>query len=78
MSESAVETLDKNSPSGLLESALAGVIFSTSDKYFSAELLSPDLIADIRSLSKVSKLLPLLDELPDVDKDAEVDVDDDN
>ena len=63
LSESAVETLDRNSPSGLLASAFEGCICSTCARYFSAELVSPDLIADIRLVSALSNAFPLLDEL---------------
>lgn len=52
--ESAEETLVRNSPSGLLESALAGVSFSTSARYFSASLVLPDLIDDMRPERAVS------------------------
>jgi len=62
---SAVETLERNSPSGLLESVLEEESFSTSARYFFASVLSPDLIDDIRLVSALSKLLwlRLLEEL---------------
>jgi hypothetical protein len=57
----ALETLDRNSPSGLLESALDGVIFSTSDRYFSASVLLPDWMAEIKLFSALSNAFPVLD-----------------
>lgn len=62
LSESAVETLERNSPNGLLESALAGVSSSTSARYFSAEVVSPDLIAEMRLERALSKGFWLLEE----------------
>jgi hypothetical protein len=53
--ESAVETLERNSPSGLLESAFEGASFSTSARYFLASVVSPDLMEDIRLVSALSK-----------------------
>jgi hypothetical protein len=53
--ERAVETLERNSPSGLLESAFEGDSFSTSARYFLASVVSPDLIEDIRPDNAVSK-----------------------
>lgn len=60
LSESAVETLDRNSLIGLLESVFEGDSFSTSVRYFFALVESPDLMADIRPESALSKELPLL------------------
>lgn len=60
LSESAVETLDRNSLIGLLESVFEGDSFSTSARYFFALVESPDLIEDIRPESALSKELPLL------------------
>ena len=51
--ESAELTLERDVPSGLLESAFAGLSFCTSLKYFWASVVSPDLIADIRFVSAV-------------------------
>jgi hypothetical protein len=59
-SESAVETLLRNSPSGLFESIFPEDKFSTWDRYFLALAVSPDLTADIRLVSALSKELPLL------------------
>jgi hypothetical protein len=53
--ERAVETLERNSPSGLLESELEEESFSTSARYFFAPEVSPDLIEDIRLESALSK-----------------------
>jgi len=58
--ESAVETLARNSPSGLLESAFEGASFSTSARYFLASVVSPDLMEDIRLESAPSKEFWLL------------------
>jgi hypothetical protein len=64
LSESAVETLERNSPSGLLAFASDGANFSTCAKYFSALALSPDLMEDIRPESALLKALCLpLEEL---------------
>ena len=63
LSESAVLTLERNFPSGLPESAFEGESDCTWARYFSALLVSPDLMADSRLLSAVSKLLLLLEEL---------------
>lgn len=60
LSESAVETLEINSPIGLFWSALAGASFSTWARYFLASAVSPDLMADIRLVSALSKVFPLL------------------
>lgn len=46
--ERSVDTFDKNFPSGLLGSAFEGASCCTWLKYFSASVVSPDLIADIR------------------------------
>jgi len=67
LSESAVETLDRNSLSGLVESEFAGDSFSTSVRYFFASVESPDLIADIKLDSALSKELPLLEDVLDVE-----------
>ena len=67
LSESAVETLERNSLSGLLESAFEGASFSTSARYLLASMESPDLMADIRLVSALSKEFPLLPEELDVD-----------
>jgi hypothetical protein len=72
LSERAVETLDRNSPSGLLESAFAGASFSASLRYFLASVESPDLMADIRLVSALSNEFPLLAEDLDVDEVEEV------
>ena len=73
LSPSAVETLERNSPSGLLESAFAGDSFSTWARYVFASLVSPDLIAEIRLVSALSKaFVLLLEELETEDvEDAE-------
>ena len=69
--ESAVETLERNSPSGLLESAFDELSFSTSARYFLASVVSPDLMEDIRPESALSKeLLLLLEELEADDVDS--------
>jgi len=52
--DNAVETLERNSPRGLFESAFDGVSFSTSARYFFASVASPDLMADIRLESALS------------------------
>ena len=57
LSERAVETLERNSPSGLFESVFVGASFSTSVRYFLASVESPDLMADIRLVSALSKVL---------------------
>jgi len=66
-SDSEAETLERNSPSGLLESAFDGVSFFTSARYVFASVVSPDLMADIRPESALSKEFPLLDEVLDVE-----------
>lgn len=72
LSESAVETLDRNSPSGLSELVFESVFeedsFSTSVRYFLASVVSPDLMADIRLVSALSKLSWLLAEELEVDE----------
>jgi hypothetical protein len=68
LSDSAVETLERNSPSGLLESAFEGASFSTSARYFLASVESPDLMADIRLVSAPSNEFPLLAEELEVDE----------
>jgi hypothetical protein len=60
LSESAVETLERNSPNGLLESAFDGVSFSASARYFFASVVSPDLMADSRLESALLKLFCVL------------------
>jgi hypothetical protein len=64
----ALETLEMNSPNGLLESALEGVSFFTSDRYFSASAVSPDLMAEIRLL----RALPNASSVLDVEEELEV------
>jgi hypothetical protein len=59
-SESAVETLVRNSPSGLFESIFPEDSFSTWAMYFLASAVSPDLMADIKFVSALSKEFPLL------------------
>jgi hypothetical protein len=71
--ESAEDTLERNWPKGLLESALAGVSFCNWARYFSASLVSPDLIDDMRPERAVSKgflLLLEVAEVDDVDEEA--------
>src|ERR1035437_42028 len=63
LSESAVETLDKNSPNGLLESVFELVNFSTWARYFLASVVSPDLIEENKPVSAVSNEFALFDEL---------------
>ena len=76
LSESAVDTLARNSLIGLFELLVDEVIelvsFSTSAKYFLASLVSPDLIEENRPVSALLSELWLVDEL-DVDdvEDAE-------
>lgn len=70
-SESAVETLLRNSPSGLFESTFPEERFSTCPRYFLASAVSPDLIADIRLVNALSKEFALLVE-PEVDDVEEV------
>jgi hypothetical protein len=67
--ESAVETLEMNSPSGLLESAFDGVSFSNCARYDFASVVLPDLMEDIRPVSALSKELLLEEalEVEDVD-----------
>jgi hypothetical protein len=60
LSESAVVTLERNSPSGLLESMFEGDSFSTWARSFFAAAVSPDLMSDIRLVSALSKEFPLL------------------
>ena len=67
LSESAVETLERNSPSGLFESAFEGASFSTSARYVLASVESPDLMADIRLVSALSNEFALLPEELEVD-----------
>lgn len=72
-SESAVETLERNSPSGLFESVFEGSSFSASARYFLAFEVSPDLMADIRLESALSnEFVLLLEELEvdDVEEEA--------
>jgi len=74
--ESAEETLVRNLPKGLLESALDGLSFCTSARYFSASLVSPDLMEDMRPLRAVSKAFLLFeDELETEDEDEAVSCD---
>jgi hypothetical protein len=54
-SANAVETLARNCPIGLFESALAGVSCSTCARYFCASVVSPDWIAEMRLASAASK-----------------------
>jgi hypothetical protein len=61
--DSAVETLERNWPSGELESAFEGLSFSTTAKYDLASVVSPDLMEDIKPESALSKELLLLEEL---------------
>lgn len=60
LSESAVETLDRNSPRGLLESPFEGASFSTAAKSVLAVAVSPDLIAAIKLFRALSNEFPLL------------------
>lgn len=60
--ESADETLPRNCPSGLLESALEGWSCSTFARYFSALAVSPDWIEEMRSESAFPKAFPDCDE----------------
>jgi hypothetical protein len=73
LSESAVETLERNSPSGLLESIFEGASFSTWARSFFAAAVLPDLISDIRLENALSNELWLLLEELEVDdvEDAE-------
>ena len=66
-SPSAVETLERNLPSGLFASAFEGASFSASARYFFASVESPDLMADIRLVSALSNELALLLEELEVD-----------
>ncbi len=74
LSESAVDTLDRNSLIGLLESEVDEIFelvrFSTSARYFLASLVSPDLIEENRPVSALSSEVWLLVEELDVE-DAE-------
>ena len=64
LSESAVETLERNSPSGLLESIFEGASFSTWARSFFAAVELPDLISDIRLENALwNELWLLLEEL---------------
>jgi hypothetical protein len=67
LSESAVETLERNSPSGLLEAIFVGASFSTSARSFFAAAESPDLRSDIRLENALSKVFLLLLEELEVD-----------
>jgi len=60
LSESAVVTLDRNSPSGLLEAIFEGASFSTWARSFFAAAELPDLRSDIRLENALSKVLLLL------------------
>ena len=66
-SPSAVETLDRNSPSGSLASVFESVLeedsFSTSARSVFALLVFPDLMSDIRLESALSKEFVLLEVL---------------
>jgi hypothetical protein len=74
LSESAVDTLERNSLIGLSELVLDEVFelvsFSTWARYFLASLVSPDLIEENKPLRALSSELWLLLEELDVD-DAE-------
>ena len=62
--ERAELTLERNLPNGLSESALVGSSCWTWARYFSAPLVSPDLMADTRPESAVpNELLDLDDAL---------------
>ena len=61
--ESALLTLVRNSPRGLLESAFDGVSFSTCARYVLAAVVSPDLMAVLRLVNAESNEFWLLDEL---------------
>ena len=75
LSESAVDTLARNSLIGLFESVVdelfelltEEVSFSTSARYFLASLVSPDLIEENRPVSALSSELWLFLEELDVD-----------
>jgi hypothetical protein len=71
LSPRAVETLERNSPSGLFEATFEGSSFSTCVRYFFASAVSPDLIADIRFVNAASNELLLLEELFDDELKAE-------
>lgn len=58
---SALETLDTNWLRGLFESMLDGINFFTSARYFSASVVSPDLMDEIRPLSAVPNESPELE-----------------
>lgn len=58
--ESAVETLDRNWPTGLLESAPAGANFSAWARYVFAAVVFPELMAAISSANVLSNEFPLL------------------
>ena len=70
LSESAVETLVRNSPIGLFESIFPAESFSTCPRYFLASAVSPDLIADNRLVNALSKefALPVELEADDVEE----------
>lgn len=70
--ESADDTLARNLPIGLLESAFAGLSCFISARYFCASLVSPDLMEDIRPLSAVAKAFWLLPEVEEADDVEEV------
>jgi hypothetical protein len=57
LSESAVETLERNSPSGLSEAIFEGASFSTWARSFFAAVELPDLISDIRLENALSNEL---------------------
>jgi len=73
--ERADETLVRNLPRGLLESALEGLSFCTSARYFAASLVSPDLMEDMRPLRAVSKALLFVEALETEDEDEAVSCD---
>jgi hypothetical protein len=75
LSESAVDTLDRNSLIGLfvlvVDEVLELVSLSTSARYFLASLVSPDLMEENRPVSALfSEFLLLLEEL-EADEAAE-------
>jgi hypothetical protein len=61
--ESEEETLERNSPSGLLELTLEGRDSSTWLRYCCASVVFPELMAEMRLESAVSNELWLLEEL---------------
>jgi hypothetical protein len=66
--ESAVLTLEINCPIGLFESALEGVSCSTCVRYFCADVVSPDWMADMRLENASAKAFLLVELVEETDE----------